>query len=123
MFKSHFLISSLQVVAHFAWSIIYFPLWWYSVGFLRFVSKIISFWKGEERSLGFTVWVRNWFVPMYGQADFAGRLISFFIRTVQIIVRGLVMLLWIIIGLALMSAWLALPVAIILATAYQLLEK
>lgn len=107
----------------FAWNIIFFPLWWYSLGFLRHVSKIWTLWREEERSLGLSVWVKNWFVPMYGQRDIAGRVISFFIRTVQIIARSLVLLFWIIIGLGIIIAWLALPVLIILASAYQLLEK
>jgi hypothetical protein len=46
---------------------------------------------------------------------------SFFVRLVQIIFRGLAMLFWILIGLVLMLLWLALPMAIIIATAYQFL--
>ncbi|MDP3837284.1 MAG: hypothetical protein Q8Q67_04250 [bacterium] len=123
MTKPHFLITSVQVIMRFAWNIIFFPLWWYSLGFLRHVSKIWTLWREEERSLGLTVWVKNCFVPMYGQRDIAGRVISFFIRTVQIIARSLVLLFWIIIGLGIIIAWLALPILIILASAYQLLEK
>lgn len=121
MTKPHFLLSSAQVLSRFLGSIIFFPIWWYSLGFIRFVSRIVSFWSNEQRSLGFSVWLKNIFVPMYGQNDFAGRTISFFIRLVQIIVRGIALLFWIMIGLVLMLAWLALPLGIILATAFQLI--
>ncbi|MBN2884531.1 hypothetical protein JXE04_01250 [Patescibacteria group bacterium] len=121
MLKSHFLIFGFQVLAQFIWTIIFFPIWWYSLGFLRFASRIISFWRGEQRVLGLWVWIKNLFIPMYGQYDFTGRIISFFVRLVQIIFRGLVMIFWIVIGLILMLIWLALPPAIIIATAYQFL--
>lgn len=121
MTKSHFLISAPQAILRFLGNILFFPLWWYSFGFIRFAQRIISFWRGEQRSLGFNVWLKNLFVPMYGQHDFAGRLISFFIRLIQIIVRGLALLFWLFIGLALMFAWLALPLALIVAIAFQLL--
>ncbi len=121
MLKSHFLISALQVLARFLGNIIFFPLWWYSVGFVRFATKILLFWRDEQRSLGLMVWVRNIFVPMYGQNELAGRLISFVMRVVQILARGLMMLFWVVIGLVLMVIWLTLPLALMLATAFQLL--
>ncbi len=121
MTKPHFLLSSAQVLSRFLGSIIFFPIWWYSLGFIRFVSRIVSFWSNEQRSLGFSVWLKNIFVPMYGQNDFAGRTISFFIRLIQIIVRGTALLFWILVGLVLMLVWLALPLGIILATAFQLI--
>jgi len=121
MTKPLFLLSSVQVLSRFLGSIIFFPIWWYSLGFIRFVSRIVSFWSNEQRSLGFSVWLKNIFVPMYGQNDFAGRTISFFIRLIQIIVRGIALLFWILVGLILMLAWLALPLGIILATAFQII--
>ncbi|MDD2681014.1 MAG: hypothetical protein PHE20_02810 [Patescibacteria group bacterium] len=122
MLKSHFLVLSSKILIQFIWNIIFFPIWWYSLGFLRFVSRIISFWRSEQRALGLFVWTRNLFVPMYGQHDFAGRLMSFFVRLVQILFRGLAMLFWVIVGLVLILSWLALPLAIVIATAYQFLE-
>lgn len=122
MAKPHFLISAPQAVLSFLGNILFFPLWWYSLGFIMFAGRIIAFWRGEQKSLGFLVWLKNIFVPMYGQHDFAGRIISFFIRLIQIIFRGLVLCFWIAIGLALMAAWLALPLALIAATAFQLLS-
>jgi len=122
MLKSNFLIFSFKIIAQFIWKIIFFPIWWYSLGFLRFVSRIFSFWRSEQRALGLWVWFRNIFVPMYGQYDFTGRVISFIVRCAQILFRGLAMLFWIIIGLFLMLFWLSLPIIIVIATAYQFLS-
>lgn len=105
----------------FIWNIIFFPIWWYSFGFFRFASRIFSFWCSEQRALALWVWLRNLFVPMYGQHDFTGRVISFFVRCFQIFFRSLGMLFWIVIGLILMLLWLVLPLAIALATIYQFL--
>jgi hypothetical protein len=121
MSKTNFLIISLQVLGRFLGGIFFFPIWWYSLGFLRFVSKIIAFWQGEQRRLGFWLWLKNLFVPMYGQHDLAGRLISFFVRLVQIIFRGLILLLWFIICLLLLVIWLVLPFGLMLALAFQII--
>lgn len=122
MSRPHFLISAFAVTARFLGNILFFPIWWYSLGFIRFAGKIIYFWRSEQQALGFSVWLKNIFVPMYGQNDFAGRLISFFIRLIQVIVRGLALIFWLLVGLILMAVWLALPFGILIATAFQLLE-
>lgn len=71
------------------WEIIYFPLHWYGAGLLAFLKSWTNIITNWLRSLGFAVWFSNLFTPMYGQRDFAGRLISFVMRLVQIIFRGL----------------------------------
>ena len=121
MEKTRFLIFIPQALLRFFLNILFFPLWWYSSGFAMFVRKIIYFWRSEQKTLGFYVWLKNLFVPMYGQNDFSGRAISFFIRLVQIIFRGLILLFWVLAGLALMLFWLALPLLLIMAIAFQLI--
>lgn len=121
MYKYNFLFSCFQVISKFVWEIIFFPLWWYSRGFLRLAGKIIVFWREEQRALGVSVWLKNIFVPMYGQHDFAGRMISFFVRLVQVALRGLALLFWLVVGLALLLAWLILPLALVLAISFQFL--
>jgi len=120
MVKHHFLISFPQAILSFLGNILFFPLWWYSLGFIMFARWVFNFWQGEQKSLGFYVWLKNLFVPMYGQRDFSGRLISFFMRLVQIFFRGIILIFWLLVGLALMLFWLALPLLLIIATAFQL---
>ncbi|MGE5425802.1 MAG: hypothetical protein ACM3PZ_01895 [Bacillota bacterium] len=123
MIRANILSSGLEFFARFAWGLVYFPLWWYGAGFIRHAGRVWRFLKDEERALGFSVWARNWLVPMYGQSDFVGRLISFVMRTVQIIARGALLFIWALLGLLLAILWLALPPVIILACAYQLIGE
>jgi hypothetical protein len=86
-----------------------FPFWWYSVGLLRAIHYVWGFLLRREQQIGFLIWFENIFVPMYGQTDFISRLISFIIRLFQVIVRGLVLILFIVIALAMLVIWLILP--------------
>lgn len=120
MLKSNFITLSLQVIVRFFSGIIFFPFWWYSRGFVYFVKKVFSFLQEEQRVLGFSVWLTNIFVPMYGQQDFAGRIISFLMRLFQVIVRGIVLIFFALLSLAFILAWLALPLVLISNIVYQL---
>ncbi|MFA4999847.1 MAG: hypothetical protein WC545_00595 [Patescibacteria group bacterium] len=122
MFSHNFLTYSGKIITQILGEILYFPIWWYSVGFIRRVKVSWSFLRNREISLGFSVWAKNIFVPMYGQRDFAGRLISFLVRLVQIIARGLVLFLWLIIVLLGLIFWLALPILLLIALAFQFLK-
>jgi hypothetical protein len=95
------------------------PVFWYTRGafdaFKYCARLIVRRWK----SLALGVWIVNIFVPMYGQHDIAGSLISFFMRVIQIIVRGAVMIVWTILVAVMFVAYLLLPV---LAT-FELLRQ
>lgn len=120
MFKHNFFTYSAKVSVQIVWEFLYFPIWWYTVGFVRFGQKVLNFWRNRQAALGLLVWLKNIFVPMYGQHDFAGRLISFVIRVVQIIYRGLAMLVVFILGLAALVFWLLFPPALVVAIVLQL---
>lgn len=98
---------------------IYFPLWWYSVGFLRFFKKQRIFLKNRYRASALGVWVKNIFTPMYGQTDFAGKIISFFIRLFQILARTILMIFWLVVTIVTILFYLAIPVLIIYALSWQ----
>lgn len=110
----NFLTHLGKVLWQVVWDFIYFPLWWYSAGLLRIIKKIRNFYRHQEESLALSIWLRNIFTPMYGQHDFAGRLISFIIRFVQVIFRGFLMLLNIFFGLVFLTFYLLLPPAVLL---------
>jgi len=120
MFRHNFITYSGKIFAQVIMEIIYFPLWWYSVGFSRLIKGVFKFWRDQEQSLGFGVWAKNIFVPMYGQYDWPGRIISFLIRVVQIIARGLVLLFWFVILLAFSIIWLFFPIALLLVIMFQI---
>ena len=57
--------------------------------------------KGSVKFFGVDVWVKSWFVPMYGDASIAGSLISFGVRSVMIFVRSLGVVLWFVLAILL----------------------
>lgn len=120
MFRHNFLTYGSQIILKTIGEIVYFPIWWYSVGLWESVRKIARFWLNQEKSLGFTIWAKNIFVPMYGQHDWAGRLISFFIRLVQIIVRGLALLFWLVLCILCLFIWLLAPIFLVIAIFFQI---
>jgi len=81
-----------------------------------------EFLRGRNQALGFSVWSKNIFVPMYGQNDFAGRAISFIIRLLQVLVRGLALLAFILATVFLILAWLFFPIFLFLALFFQFLD-
>jgi hypothetical protein len=121
MLQHNFLTYGGKIIISLILEILYFPIWWYSVGFYRLLKNVWDFWRNQEKSLGFLIWAKNIFVPMYGQSDWAGRLISFLVRLVQIIFRGFVLLLWLLVCLVVVILWLALPLLLIFALIFQLL--
>lgn len=122
MTDNNFLIYSGQIILQILGEILYFPLWWYSAGFLRFLRGLGRFWLNQEKILGVGVWAKNLLVPMYGQRDLAGRVISFVMRLVQVVVRGLALLFWLVLVIALALLWLALPILLVIASLFQFLK-
>lgn len=92
-------------------NIVYFPVWWYSSGALlvfRGVGRqIITTWE----SLALGVWLKNIMRPMYGQYDIPSRIISFFMRCIQIFFRSLMMIFLTLIIFSAFIFYLALPLA------------
>ncbi len=120
MLRHNFLTYSSQILLRLGGRILYFPVWWYSLGFWRLLKQGWLSWLDQEKSLGWSVWLKNIFVPMYGQRDWAGRLISFLVRLVQIVARGLMLLVWVILWLFLFLIWLGLPLFLLFALVWQL---
>ncbi len=93
--------------------IVFFPLWWYTRGLVKMAKFILGSIREEQQTLGIWVWVKNIFVPMYGAYDIWGRIISFFMRSVQIIARTVFLSVYVFLMGALFLAYLVLPVVII----------
>jgi hypothetical protein len=101
------------VFTDFFIDIVFFPFWWYSFGLIKMVKRLAVFVADKEKSLAFFVWMRNIFVPMYGQRDWQGAIISFFVRLVQIIFRAIFLVIWITVALAAFWLWVIAPAAIV----------
>ncbi|MFZ4631662.1 MAG: hypothetical protein ACOYL8_00465 [Patescibacteria group bacterium] len=122
MFQHNFLSYGGKIIISLILELVYFPIWWYSVGFFRFFKNIFIFLSNQEKSLGFSVWAKNIFVPMYGQSDWAGRFISFFVRLIQVIFRGFTLLIWVFICFIILVLWLIVPLLLTFALFFQILK-
>ena len=97
-------------------SIVWFPVWWYTRGLNRVIRKAADAITYRIRAYSFVIWLRNFFVPMYGQYDWTGRLISIFMRLVVLIGRLIALVVEIILYFLGIVAWIFLPpAALILA--------
>ncbi len=67
----------------------------------------------RQDALAIDIWIKNLMKPMYGQYDFTGRLISFFMRGFQIMARTLVLILWAAVVLIWLAVWLLIPVTVV----------
>lgn len=62
------------------------------------------------RAYAFAVWIKNLFVPMYGQYDWTGRIISFFMRVFVMIGRAIALCLEAIIYGIIIILWAVFPI-------------
>lgn len=112
------ILSFLQSFLELILDVLYFPVWWYSIGLKNTgvwaIRKIIQ----GEKVLGLKIWVVNLFHPMYGVRDWQGKIISFFMRLIQIIFRSILMVGWIGVILILSLAWVVVPVFVV----YQIIR-
>jgi len=97
-------------------SIAYFPLWWYTRGLGNVVGAALHAIRYRSQSYALKIWIRNFFVPMYGQYDWAGRLISVFMRFFVILGRSIALAVEsVIYGVGIVIWIIAPPVTILLA--------
>lgn len=93
--------------------IIYFPLWWYSRGLVNIMRSASRSLATANNRLSLSILLRYWFKPMYGQYDTAGKLISFFMRTAQLLWHLFLMLIWFLLIVASVIFYLLLPLGVL----------
>lgn len=100
---------AIEIVLDFFWA----PVWWYSLGFVRAVKWNWQLFMDGVHMMAPGLWVKNLFVPMYGQYDWQGRLMSFVMRLVNIIGRSIGTYIWMNVCMALLLVWVLLPMAVV----------
>lgn len=115
-----FVIVLQRLIIEALLDVFYFPVWWFSFGMKRTAAWCLTVFKSGNDWLAPGLWIANLFVPMYGQYDWEGRLVSFFMRLVQILFRLFGLSVWTIFCLTLFAVWIAWPVAIIYGMAKAL---
>lgn len=113
-------IYDQTIFTNFLKDILYFPLWWYSNGLVHTLNKLKQFLSDKQKSLGLLIWIKNIFNPMYGQYSWEGIIVSFVMRFVQIIIRSIIMLFWLIVCLGILCLWIGLPIFTIYEIIIQL---
>lgn len=100
--------------------VVAFPVWWYTRGLAKFLAWCAESARYQWQSIGVGVWLKNLFVPMFGQTDFWGRVISFFLRVFQIIGRGIWFLAAMVLLAVLVVLWVAFPPALVTLLVLQI---
>ncbi len=90
-------------------SLAWFPIWWYTTGLKKMISWCIDGLHYRIKQYSFKIWLKNFFVPMYGQYDWQGRAISVFMRLVVIIGRGIALAVEGVIYFVLILCWMIIP--------------
>jgi hypothetical protein len=93
--------------------VVLFPLWWYTKGIVYMLDKLWLSARRQSANFAVGIWIKNLFVPMYGQYDWQGRIISFVVRLVQIIVRSIAYSIWLMILALLAVVYLVIPLIFI----------
>lgn len=88
-------ILSLRFIAvDIFFDILLWPVWWYTKGASRAFLFCLKTIHRQAEQMGYGIWLKNIFIPMYGQRDLQGRLISFLIRFSIIIFKSVFLLFW-----------------------------
>lgn len=93
--------------------ILYFPIWWYTSGAERALIFCIGLLKDANGMLAPGLWLKNIFVPMFGQWDWQGRIVSFFMRLANVIGRSIGLFIWLIVVVILFLIWVLFPMFIL----------
>ncbi len=99
---------------------IYWPIWWYTIGFKERLIWLAHQIKMTWRSLALGMWLKSMFKPMYADRSVLGRTISIVMRIIILIWKMVWFILWSIITIVAVLIWLLAPVIIIYILIKQL---
>src|SRR3989339_998407 len=103
------ILVAQRILLEFVVDIIYFPIWWFTAGARHALLFCVGLVQEANAMLAPGLWLKNIMVPMFGQWDWQGRIMSFFMRLVNVIIRTILLFLWIILVFILFILWLAVP--------------
>lgn len=112
-----YLLIIQQIFAEALIDIGYFPVWWYSRGALGAARSCYNVFLEGNARLAPWLWFKNLLVPMFGQYDWQGRIISFIMRFIQVIFRTFFLLIWAVFSLFLLALWFVLPIIVLTGVA------
>ncbi len=101
-----------RLALDFFFHLLYFPLWWYTGGLRVAASYSLGLLRMGNEYLAPGLWLRNLFVPMFGQNDWQGRLVSILMRAVNVVVRAIGLTIWSVFTLLIFLVWPLAPLLI-----------
>jgi len=114
--------SAVTIIAFPVVELINFIKWWYGAGLLAMFAYLGREIKEGERKIGFVAWFKALGVPMYGQWDWQGRIISFFFRLILLVWKAVYELGWLIIHLLIVLIYILLPISSLAFIFYHLIN-
>ena len=102
-----------RITIEFFIDIVYFPLWWYTGGAKHALLYCVDLMRGANATLAPGLWLKNIFVPMFGQYDWQGRLVSIFIRLANVIFRAIALFLWLFVVIFIFILWMIFPLVVV----------
>lgn len=102
-----------RIIIDFFMDIVRYPYWWYTKGLLQAITYSIELVQSANNRLAPRLWLKYIFVPMFGQYDWQGRLISFFMRLVNLIGRSIAIVFTAGMGVFLAILWVIVPLIVI----------
>ncbi|HBU06781.1 MAG TPA: hypothetical protein DEB09_01730 [Candidatus Magasanikbacteria bacterium] len=102
-----------RMALEFVFDLVYFPIWWFTGGVKQALKFCYGLMQDANMFMAPGLWLKNMFVPMYGQTDWQGRLMSIFMRFINVIGRSIGLFIWFLVVLVLFGLWLAFPIFIV----------
>lgn len=103
-----------RVVLDLVIDILYFPLWWYGPGLVRVLKGAGRMISSVNIQFAPMLWIKNLFVPMFGQTDWQGRLMSIVMRFANVIGRSIALCIWTLIVVCLVALWIVVPITVVI---------
>jgi hypothetical protein len=96
-------------------------VWWYSFGIVVSFDFLKARLREANEQFVPLLWLKNLFVPMYGQYDWQGRIMSVFMRLVNVIGRSIALLIWSTVIFAFTLVWIFAPILLIILFVWSIL--
>jgi len=107
------LIIAQRILVEFILDFFYFPIWWYTGGAKKVILFCAEFFLEANSYLAPGLWLRNILTPMYGQYDWQGRIMSFFMRLANVVIRFIGLFIWLLLTLLLFFIWMITPIFVV----------
>ncbi len=93
--------------------VLFFPVWWYSRGLKK--TALFCWQRANDgwRVLALSIFIKNFFKPMYGQKGWDAYVLSIVIHFIQLSYRLFLMTLWALFWILVLFIWITLPVFVI----------